>query len=353
MSLKSALRKMSRAFATKDERAFDEAMEEFENKLEKDESPEEAIEIHNHIPGQHDSMGELPSKEFNVSSPAFDGDEAPPWFKKHEEATDARFKKMNDSFEDFIKGKKKEGEEAEDRQRDRRDGPTEGGEHPSWPGGEFPSGGIRGDRHGKDESEEEREEGERGEDRRDNEEENLEMDRQRDRSRDRGRANNDEANKEILGELEFEAPPGTGDRAMKAKDSKYLEEAFQDAVAKAEVLAPGLRLPTFDRAAKPSRTLNDIVKLRRTALDLAYNQPATRGIIDQAMSGRTMDSKRMSLSSARVLFNSVASAVASSNNSRATDRGYEGGGVRTNTNGARIQTLADINKVNREAHSKH
>lgn len=340
MSLKSALRKMSRAFSTKDEKMFDEAMDEFEEKMEKDESPEEAIEIHNHIPGQQDSMGELPSKEFSVSSPAFDGDEAPPWFKKHEEATDARFKKMNDSFEDFIKGKKKEGEEAEDR----RDGPTEGGEHPSWPGGEFPSGGIRGDRHGKDESEEERE---RGEDRRDNEEENLEMDRQRDRQRDR--RNNDEANKEILGELEFEAPPGTGDRAMKAKDSKYLEEAFQDAVAKAEVLAPGLRLPTFDRAAKPSRTLGDIVKLRRTALDLAYGQPATRGIIDQAMSGKTMDSKRMGLASARVLFNAVASAVASSNNFRATDRGFEtGGGLRPHANGARIQTLADINKVNRE-----
>lgn len=344
MSLKSALRKMSRAFATKDERAFDEAMEEFENKLEKDESPEEAIEIHNHIPDSRDAMGELPSKEFTVSGPAFDGDEAPPWFKKHAEASDARFKKMEDSFEDFIKGKKKEGEEAEDH----RDGPSFLKE------GEFPSGGIRGDRHGRDEEEEAREREERGEDRRDNEEENLEMDRGRDRQRDRrDRANNDEANKEILGELEFEAPPGTGDRAMKAKDSALLEESFQDALAKAEVLAPGLTLPTFDRKATPVKTLRDIIKLRRTALDLAYNQPTTRGIIDQAMSGRTMDSKRMSLGAMRVLFNAAASAAGVSNNSRATDHSFQTGGVRTNTQGARIQTLADINKVNREAHAKH
>ena len=37
----------------------------------------------------------------------------------------------------------------------------------------------------------------------------------------------------ILGELEYEAPPGTGDKARAAKDSAYLEDSFQDAVAKA------------------------------------------------------------------------------------------------------------------------
>jgi hypothetical protein len=34
MSMKSALRRLSRAFSTKDERAFDEALEELEEKME-------------------------------------------------------------------------------------------------------------------------------------------------------------------------------------------------------------------------------------------------------------------------------------------------------------------------------
>jgi hypothetical protein len=188
---------------------------------------------------------------------------------------------------------------------------------------------------------------------------NLEMDRRRnndrrDRGRDRhGRDKRDEANREILGELEFEAPPGTGDKAMKARDSQYLEEAFQDAVAKAEVLAPGIRLPAFDRKAPPVRTFGQIAKLRATALDLAYQQPATRGVIDQAMSGRTLDTKSMRYGAARVLFNAAAAATAQGNNARATDRSskFEPGSNRVAARDGGIQSIADINRINREKYS--
>jgi hypothetical protein len=312
-TFKSAIRKLSRAFSAKDERAFDEALEELEEKAEEAKDEEDPIEIHNHIPDSRDSMGELPSKEFTVSGPAFD--EEPEWFKKHKEANDAMMKSMKDSFEEFMKGKKKEGE-AEDAEGEEESEPIERGEE-----------GEAEDDMG-----------------------NLEMEDRR-KNNDRSRNNNDEANKEILGELEFEAPPGTGDAARRAKDSKYLEEAFQDAVAKAEVIVPGINLPTFDRKAPPVRTMKSIVALRRSALDLAYNTlPAARGVIDQAMSGRTMDSKRMKLGQARVLFNSVAGQIASGNNSRATD-----GATNLGTNNQRqapaIQTLADMNKRNREMYA--
>lgn len=334
MSVKSALRKLSRAFSTKDERAFDDAMEELEDKV-KDEG-EEPLEIHNHIPDMRDNRGEFPSLESSVSSPAFDG-EMPPWFKEHKEATDAALKKMSDSFEDFIKKGKKEGE-AEDHRRNNND-----------------------------ESEEEKERRERGEDghHRDDEEENLEMDRRRNNDeseseeekerRERGedrRRNDDEANKEILGELEFEAPPGTGDRAYKGKgkDSAFLEEAFQDAVSKAEIIAPGIRLPTFDRKAEPVRTMRDMIKLRKTAVDLAYGTPATRGVIDAAMSGKTWDSKRSNAAVTRTLFNAVATQVGSDNNLRATDTCSDVGGRKANDNRytPRVQTLSDMNTANRE-----
>jgi hypothetical protein len=325
LKIKSVLRKLSRAYHAQDAKTFDEGLEELEEKLEEgaeDETPEEAIEIHNHIPGGQDAMGELPSRESSVSSPAFDGEEAPPWAKKMQEANDAMFKKMGDEFEAFKKKHEGEGE----------------------------------DRRGHDESEEE----ERGEEEHlgyDNEEENLEMedrqhnDRRHDDRRDRrDRRNDDEANKEILGELEFEAPPGTGDRARRAKDSAFLEEAFQDAVAKAEVLSPGIDLPTFDRAAPPTRTAKAIFSLRRSALDSANKKAASREVISQAMSGRALDSKRMSIASTRVLFNAVAGAMASQNNTRATDHSVTtrgGGGTVTGP-----QSIADINARNAAFYNK-
>lgn len=326
-TLKSAIRKLSRAFAAKDASAFDEALEEIEEKAE--DTEEDPIEIHNHIPDARDTMGELPSKEFSTSSPAFD--EEPPWFKEHKEATDKQFKAMRDSFEEFTKGKDRrgrdEGEESE---------PLERGEE-----------GEAFDDMGNLEMEDRR----RSNDEPSEREEMAERIKERGGNNDR-RNNNDEANKEILGELEFEAPPGTGDRARRAKDSAFLEDSFQDALSKAEVLAPGIKLPTFDRKAAPARTLRSIVTLRRAALDLAYNTvPAARGVIDQAMSGRTMDAKRMSLGQTRVLFNAVAGQVGTNNNQRATDRTTDFGGQRQNA-GAGIQSIADINRKNREVYGR-
>jgi hypothetical protein len=352
MSVKSALRRMSRAFSTKDERAFDEAMEELEEKMEGDKSRDgedpDTIEVHNHIPDsmmRDGGLGLLPGKDppgFDRHSRDGEGEEAPAWFKKHEEAVDARFKKVNDALENL-------GKYAQDR-RDWEDDP------------EHPEDRRRDDDEAMEENLEHSEDRRRDDDRRldDDTDPNLEMDRRRNNDRrdrrDRhGRDRRDEANKEILGELEFEAPPGTGDKARKARDSQYLEDAFQDAVAKAEVLVPGITLPTFDRKAPPTKTFGQIARLRATALDLAYNQPTTRGVIDQAMSGRTLDTKSMRFGSTRVLFNAAAAATAQGNNHRATDRSTKfepNGGARVAARDGGIQSIADINRVNREKYAR-
>jgi hypothetical protein len=332
MSMKSALRRIGRAFSAKDERAFDEAMEELEEKLEEEEGKDkrgrdgeedpDTIEVHNHIPDsvmRDASLGILPEKDpagFDRRSRDGEGEEeVPPWFKKHAEATDARLKAMDNALANLgaYAKDRHDWEDDPDRSEDRHDNNLDPEEDP-----------------------------------RDELDPNLEMDR---RNRDRrGRDKRDEANREILGELEFEAPPGTGDKAMKARDSQYLEEAFQDTLAKAEVLAPGINLPTFDRKAPPAKTFGQIARLRATALDLAYNKADTRGIIDQAMSGRTLDTKSMRYGHARVLFNAAAAAAAQSNNARATDRSakFEPGDRRVVARDGGIGSLRDINARNRE-----
>jgi hypothetical protein len=259
----------------------------------------DTVEIHNHIPGEDAARGEMverPEQGFRAGD-----DETPPWLEKFQKDCDARFKAMDDKMnEGFKKWAKEEGEEPEH---------SEDGE-------------------GEPEAE------------------MMEMDHSRDR-----RDSKDEENKKILGELEFEAPPGTNDKARKAKDSTYLADAFQDAASKAEIIAPGIRLPAFDRSAPPAKSFRALNALRRTALDLAYTKAETRGFIDAALSGRTMDTKVMPFAHTRMLFNSVAASLASDNNRRSTDGTFQpvnGGGMQIK---GPAKSLADINRRNQERFS--
>jgi hypothetical protein len=313
MSVKSALRKLQRSFASKDAAAFDDAMEELEDKVgdeaekkepdaieihnhipNNDAAGEGGIEIHNHIPGK-DGMGEMPpmdKDEFDTRD-----DEQPEWLKKFSKDCMDRFKSIDDKFE--AMGKKDEPDAEDDID-------------PELMGAKEDEG-------------------------------NLEMDARRGKD-----AKDDEANKKILGELEFEAPPGTNDKARKAKDSMYLEDSFQDAVSKAEIRAPGIRIPAFDKSFAPVKTAKVLFALRRTALDLAYSKPDTRGIIDAAMSGHTFDSKKMPDGSVRVLFNAVAAQAARDNNERSTTDSRSSHTANNGQVAGKLTSLASINERNRE-----
>ena len=124
-----------------------------------------------------------------------------------------------------------------------------------------------------------------------------------------------EGGKEILGELELEAPTGAAAvDVRRAKDSRYLRDSFQATAATADILAPGIRLPTFDEKAAPVKSFRSIDALRRIALDFAYQQPQTRGMIDEVLGGRAFDSKDMSHAIARSIFAAVGAMKRSLNN---------------------------------------
>ncbi len=417
MSMKSAFRRLSRAFNSKDSTAFDDALEELEEKMEEPEAgkdeKEPEIEIHNHIPPSEDRhMDDRRHDDTYSDDRRHDDrrhddrrhddrrmDDAPPWFKKFSDDTEDRFRRIHDalrrrgmrprdeSFEEWAAEEAGEPEHLHDQlenlgryaepEKDRRHY-----DHYNDPNLEMDR---RHDdrRHDDTYSDDRRHDDRRMDDRRHNDRhlDDCRMDDRRhddrrhddrrhddrrhddrrhdgepewlqsgggleneDRSRDgRRRMDDQEANRAILGELEFEAPPGTGDRVRRARDSACLEESFQDALSKAEVLVPGLRLPTFDRSASPLRTAQAIFGLRRTTLDLAYSRPETRGLIEAALSGRALDTRNMRVGEVRVLFNSIAASAAAGNNSRATDTT-----VGLKIGGSRIRSLADINTVNRE-----
>ena len=144
-----------------------------------------------------------------------------------------------------------------------------------------------------------------------------------------------------------EFPEELQEKAKKAKDSAYFADSFQDTVALAEILVPGIRVPTYDRAAKPGQTFKKICGLRRSALDIAYTQPATRSMLDEILAGRNLDTKNMTCDAVRSLFRSAAAAQRAANNAVGArdNRGSKPGKQAP-------RTLAEINRMNADKYAQ-
>lgn len=160
-----------------------------------------------------------------------------------------------------------------------------------------------------------------------------------------GTATDEEA--EVPSEALDEFPEEVKEEASKAKDSKYFADSFQDTVAMAEILVPGIRVPTFDGAQKPGTTFKKICGLRRQALDLAYAQPATRATLDDVLGGKELNTKNMTCDAVRTLFRAAASAQRNLNNAQASRTGD------TTKSTAKVgpRSLADINRLNAEKYA--
>jgi hypothetical protein len=159
----------------------------------------------------------------------------------------------------------------------------------------------------------------------------------------------EEETKDALGELDVTIPEGATGDSMRdlVRDSSKFGDTFQQTVALAEIIAPGITVPTFDKKAKPVDTYRKICTLRRTTLDLAYNQPDTRSIMDEMLQGRDM--RKYKCAQIRDMFNAVGVFKRRQNN------GADGNkhGISSSTSGGgtgtKGLTLAEVNKRNREA----
>lgn len=160
-----------------------------------------------------------------------------------------------------------------------------------------------------------------------------------------GKSTDDEENEELKEEITEEAkdemPEGlTKDSAFKFSDSRYLAKSFRDTMSKAEILVPGIRVPTYDSAAPAHVTFRQICNTRRTALDLAYSQVQTRGVIDEVLNGKNLDTRRMTCDAVRSAFNSASIIQKNSNNFGTT---HTNASVKKP---AGITSLAELNKAN-------
>lgn len=68
----------------------------------------------------------------------------------------------------------------------------------------------------------------------------------------------------------------TEDKKGKSKDAATLQLEISGVFARAEILSPGIKLPTFDGKADPKKTRDSLCALRRKALRQAYANDKTR-----------------------------------------------------------------------------
>jgi len=111
----------------------------------------------------------------------------------------------------------------------------------------------------------------------------------------------------------------------------------------AEILSPGISLPTFDSADRPGQTAKRLCMFRRKSLDAAYTHSDTREIIDTLLAGRRFDTSAMTCDAARTLFRSASALKLKQNNAKTSTRGTNDGKFGDEP---RVVTLADINAKN-------
>lgn len=162
----------------------------------------------------------------------------------------------------------------------------------------------------------------------------------------------DEAAKMIEGELKEEAPPGTGDAAIKvAKDSALFEPSFTDTMAVAEILVPGVQLLTFDKARKPVDTFKDVCNFRKRTLILAAKDQATAALMQQLRRGRSIEDstiQALTCGQVRDMFFSLGEFKKQANNTAGRNNNVvTAAGVSTSVRG-KVKSIADINAANRE-----
>jgi len=141
----------------------------------------------------------------------------------------------------------------------------------------------------------------------------------------------------------------------KTKDSAALETGYQALIADAEVLVPGFRVSTFDAKAKRSATIDTMCNTRRKALDACYATAEGKALVDGISGVKTIDTATMDCASVGVLFRAAAGAKRLLNNSNATrDANRMGQQGDPNAKKSKApQTIAELNKQNREYYATH
>lgn len=128
---------------------------------------------------------------------------------------------------------------------------------------------------------------------------------------------------------------------VKTGDSAGMAAAWQDVIGRAEILVPGIRMPTFDAKAKPKTTLDALCTFKRHAMTVALSGVGKAHVEASTPSGSTIAA--MTCDAVALVFHGASELAKVKNNQGASSR--DQGGNIGRTKGA--QSPADINAKNR------
>jgi hypothetical protein len=122
--------------------------------------------------------------------------------------------------------------------------------------------------------------------------------------------------------LADEAPAGEEEKAKTATDSSYLVESFQTTKSKAEIIAPGIHLPAFDKKAAAKDSYVAICGLRRKAIQMAARDAEMLTMIFSLTGKKAFDANGVNdwhCSRVKTLFDSLSEMKRLANNAKANE----------------------------------
>jgi len=136
-------------------------------------------------------------------------------------------------------------------------------------------------------------------------------------------------------------PEGAG-KLDEAGVKLYTGDAANSILSRAEILSPGIKLPTVDAAMDTKDRAAALCKCQRRALDLAYQTEAGKAAISQFLGGYTADFEKLPVAVVNAAFMGASELMKQANNGNASRNA-----ISTKDFG-RVTTVADINKRNQE-----
>ncbi|WP_454734247.1 DUF2213 domain-containing protein [Cupriavidus pauculus] len=134
----------------------------------------------------------------------------------------------------------------------------------------------------------------------------------------------------------------TAGKLNQAEVDLYTGDAAASIPSRAEILAPGISLPTMDAKMETKDRAAALCKCQRKALDLAYKTDAGKTAIAPFLGGMTADFEKLPAALVHAAFMGASELVKAQNNGRAHDS------VAKTKDFGKPRTVADINAANRK-----
>lgn len=136
--------------------------------------------------------------------------------------------------------------------------------------------------------------------------------------------------------------PNTAGTLSQADVVLYTGDSAASIPSRAEILAPGIKLPTFDAKITTKDRAASLCKCQRKALDVAYQTDVGKAAIAPFLGGLTADFEKLPAALINAAFMGASELIKAQNNGRTHD------GVAKTKDFGKPRTAADINAANRK-----